>query len=136
VELGDVRCVVAARDLHALFRGVTPGSRGLDVVLIGAEFAPDDANVRGVQVPVDVVVGVVAVAAFTVQVGEQSDRQEVGALEQRQAVLRAQSFAGIHFPGDVRQVDVDRRPLGRAVTIDVLAMLAGHGVAFSGVGSA
>ena len=63
----------------------------------GAQLAVRHANVRGIDVPVDVEVADVPVALLAHVVREPADGQQVVRFEQRQAVFGRQALAGEHL---------------------------------------
>lgn len=70
----------------------------------GAERAAVDADVRGVEVGVDVVVGVVAVLPLTDKVGQSADFVKRGVLVgEEHAVVERESLSSLHFIADVFQ---------------------------------
>ena len=52
-----------------------------------------DANVRGIDVPIDVEIADVAVALLAHVIREPADRQQIVRLEEREAVFGVQAFA-------------------------------------------
>jgi hypothetical protein len=85
--------------------GVRPSLLGGKI----AESAGVDADVGGVDLPVDDVGNLGAVAAELVARGEAPDAQEVGASEKRDRVFRGQSLAQADFLFDGRQQRVRRQ---------------------------
>ena len=68
-----------------------------------AEQAAGDADVGRFEPDVEVVVRARAVAALALAIGQPSQRQRIGTLEQPHAVLERQPLAGVEFRGDVRE---------------------------------
>src|SRR5262249_28268889 len=66
----------------------------------GAERAAVNADVGGVQVRVDVVVGEVAVLPLAHPVGQLAEREQVGLFLQEQAVLEGKALASLDLRGD------------------------------------
>ena len=59
----------------------------LDALAEGAEAAACDADVGGVDVAVDVEIGLIAVYALADEVGEPADAEDVGGVEENEAVV-------------------------------------------------
>ena len=97
VELGDRFAPALARAMPHFFErpGVRLGILG--ALAEGAQLAAGHAHVGGIDVPVDVEPGDVAVLALAHQVGHVADGQNVGAAEEREAVVEIQALAGLHF---------------------------------------
>jgi hypothetical protein len=84
--------------------GVRPGSIG--IAAKSAQLAMRDADIRGINVAVDVVIGDVAVALFADVIRQPADGEQVGRAEQGDAVVKGEAFAGQHLVGDGLQVCV------------------------------
>ena len=85
--------------VHFLERiGVRAGSFG--IAAEGAEFAMRDADVRGIDVAIDVVIGDVAVALFADVIGEPADREKIGSFVESDAVVKGEALAGKDLVGD------------------------------------
>jgi len=75
------------------------GPRRIGRAAEGAKFAMRDAHVRGIDVPVDVVVGDVAVLFFAHEIRQPADAKQVVRFVQQQAVSRVQAFTRQDLPG-------------------------------------
>jgi len=85
-------------------KGVRSGSAG--IAAKGAELAMGHANVRRIDVAVDVVIGHVAVPLFAHIIRKPADCQQVGRLVKRKAVVKGQALAPQHLVGDGLQARV------------------------------
>src|SRR5580692_6124893 len=80
-----------------LFEGERVSAGSVRITTEGAKFAMRYADVRRIDVAIDVVIGDIAVALLTHVVRQPSDRKKIGGTIQRDAVLHAQAFAGEDF---------------------------------------
>jgi hypothetical protein len=94
VKLGDRLAVSLAGLLDALVDSHFVSARLVDLARPGAESAVHPAEVRRVEVPVDVVISHVAVPALAGRVGQAPEPQEVPGREEPDAVLEGQAFSG------------------------------------------
>ena len=81
-----------------------PGESG--IAAKGAKLAVRDADVGGIDVAIDVVIGDVAVALFADVVGQPADGKQIGRLVERDAVVKGEALAREDFVGDGFQVRV------------------------------
>src|ERR1700752_555655 len=79
------------------FQGKSISSRGIGVAAKSAEFAMRYADVCGIEVAIDVVVGDVALAVLANVVGEPADGEEIGRAVQGDAIFSVEACAGEHF---------------------------------------
>jgi hypothetical protein len=101
VELGDRLVDVSGSDLHRLVNGVGPTFVPLAPGNVeGAEITRGDADVGGVEVAIDVVVGRVTVQPFTHQIGETPDPNEIVCGGREQTVVAVQPPTGQYFLGN------------------------------------
>ena len=104
VKLRDRFGVSLARLFDALSdRHLVPAGL-IDLLRPGAERAIDPAEVRRVQVPVDVVIREVAVTLFADEVGEPARPEEVARREDPDSVVERQPLAGENLLGDGREI--------------------------------
>ena len=79
-------------------KSIRTGSTG--IAAERAQFAMRDADVRRIDVPVDVEIGDVAVALLANVVGQPANGQQIGRAVQQDAVVNAKAFTGEHFARD------------------------------------
>ncbi len=84
--------------------GVSPGSPG--IAAKRAKLAMGHADVGGIDVAINVVVGDIAMALFSNIVGEPTDGEKVGRAIQRHAIVEGQALAGEHLVRDGLQGSV------------------------------
>ncbi len=97
------RCAFADALLGALvdlFKSEGVGAGSVGIAAEGAQLAMRDANVRRIDVPVDVVIGDVPVALFADVVGEPADGEKIRRTVQCDAIVHAEAFAGENFVCD------------------------------------
>ena len=106
VEFGDGLAPAFAGALPDLFQrhGVRLGVA--HALAEGAQAATGHAHIGGIDVPVDVEVGLRAVQAFAHQVGQVAERQDIGGAVERHAVLERQALAGFHLVADRVQMGI------------------------------
>src|ERR1700680_5143934 len=73
---------------------------GVGIAAESAEFAMCDADVGGIDVAIDVVIGEVAVALLANVVGEPAYGEKIGRAVEGDAVINGQTHTGQNFVGD------------------------------------
>ena len=119
VELGDRFGVSGGRGLESLFERHGVGAGRVLLASEGAEAAGRNADVGGIDVPVDVEVGLVAVHALAHVVGQPADGEDVAGTVEREAILLVEAFAGKHFffnGGEARVVGLERVHAGSMIS--------------------
>src|SRR6185437_3496260 len=96
-------CDALPRALPNFFERVAVRSIGIFVAPECAQAAVSAADVRRIDVPVDVVVAEVAVALLANMIREPSNGQQIARFIERQAILSRKPLASEHFLRDSRQ---------------------------------
>ena len=106
VELGYRLGVSRSGGLEGLFErhGVSAGR--IFLAAKGAQAAGGYANIRGIDVAIDVEVGVVAMQALAHLIGQPSHRQDVPGLVEHRPIVGAQALARKDFVADRQQARV------------------------------
>src|SRR6185312_200465 len=91
------------RSLPDFFERVAVRAVGLFVSPKSAKLAMRAADIRGIDVPVDVVVADVAVTLLANMIREPSNGQQIARFIERQAILSRKPLASEHFLRDSRQ---------------------------------
>ena len=71
-----------------------------------AEFAVGDADIRVVEMPIDVVIGRQSVLLASNKIGQFTDRVEVIRRVKRKPIVKRQTLAVLDFVGDVAKLGV------------------------------
>src|SRR5437016_7063129 len=74
-----------------------------------AELAVDVANIRRIEMPIDVEVSGAAVLLSTHYIGQLAERVQVVGMEKGEAVIERQTLAGFYLGADVVKLDVVRK---------------------------
>src|SRR5947207_11218378 len=98
-----------AGDLQRIIDVVRVSVRLARSAIEAAELAVDVANIRRIEMPIDVEVSGAAVLLSTNCVGEFAQRVEVFGMEKSEAVIERQTLARLHLRADVVKLDVVRK---------------------------
>src|SRR5207253_333632 len=109
VKLGDRFAVSASRLLDALVDRELVATRLVHFLGPRAQGAVDPAQVRRVEVAVDVVEGGIAVSPFADVVREASQPEKVARFEETHAVFEGKTLARNDFPSDRSEVGTAER---------------------------
>src|SRR5579864_5794429 len=88
------------RALPDFFERVAVRALGIFVAPESAQAAMRAADIRGIDVPVDVVVAEVAVALLANMIREPTNGKQIARFVERQAILSRKALASEHFLGD------------------------------------
>ena len=103
VELGHRLAVAGGRCLPGLLERHRISARSIFLAAKGAEPASGNANVRWIDMPVDVEVRNVAMHPLAHQVGQPANRQNVSGAIEVDAVVEAETLFRHHFFSDRQQ---------------------------------
>ena len=90
-------------------------ARGSGIAAKGAELAMRHADIGGIDVAIDVVIGDVAVALFANEIGQPAHGQQIGRAIERHAIVEGEAFARQHLIGDGLQAFVSERQFSHDV---------------------
>ena len=117
VKLGRTFPYTLFGTLIDFFESVSVCARGIRVAPKRAKFAMRDADIRGIDVAVDVEIGDVAVLFFADVVGEPADREQVRRTIQFDAILKRQPFARENLVRDGFQSAVCKNQFAQVVRL-------------------
>ena len=100
MEFGGAFAGALGSALVHFFKCKSVSARSSWIAPESAKFAMRHANVGGIDVAIDVVIGDVAVALFANIIGQPAHREKIGGLIQSDTVLKGEALASEYSIGD------------------------------------